>query len=118
MGLIPRGEGAPDADRKWTPAAEPAFRPVDPNELASSCSEACVDLDLAQRVAAMRSIVPDRIVFTTSFGIETSPKNRKISATTTPLVRISVICSLLTDARIVRVRSVTIWISTDGGLDA
>jgi phosphoadenosine phosphosulfate reductase len=70
MGLISRDKGAPDADRKWTPAAEPAFQQVDPNELARSCSEACVDLDLAQRVAAMRCLVPGRIVFTTSFGIE------------------------------------------------
>jgi hypothetical protein len=38
-----------DAYRKWTLA----FKQVDPNELARSCADAGVDLDLAQRVAAM-----------------------------------------------------------------
>jgi phosphoadenosine phosphosulfate reductase len=64
--------GAIDADahRKWTPSAEPGFKPVNAEELARSCSDAFVDLDLAHRVAAIRTVVPGRIVFTTSFGIE------------------------------------------------
>jgi phosphoadenosine phosphosulfate reductase len=64
--------GAIDSEprRKWTPADEPVCEQVSPDELARLCSDAFVDLDLAQRVAALRSIVPGRIVFTTSFGIE------------------------------------------------
>jgi 3'-phosphoadenosine 5'-phosphosulfate sulfotransferase (PAPS reductase)/FAD synthetase len=37
------------------------------NELAT---DACRDLDLTRRVAAIRGIVCGRVVFTTSFGIE------------------------------------------------
>jgi phosphoadenosine phosphosulfate reductase len=43
---------------------------VDPDELARASSDTCRDLDLAQRVAAIRSIVRRRVVFTTSFGLE------------------------------------------------
>jgi phosphoadenosine phosphosulfate reductase len=49
--------------------AEQPHAPADPCELARS-SEACRDLDLAQRIAAIRSIASGRVVFTTSFGIE------------------------------------------------
>jgi phosphoadenosine phosphosulfate reductase len=51
----------------FEPVAEPA---PDPHELARSSSDACLDLDVAQRVAAIRQIVRGRVVFTTSFGIE------------------------------------------------
>jgi phosphoadenosine phosphosulfate reductase len=60
----------PSAYRKWTPAAGPAFPQADPYELARSFSDACVDFDVAQRVAAIRSGARGRVVFTTSFGIE------------------------------------------------
>ena len=51
-------------------AAEPALEKIDPDELARSSADACRDLDLAQRVAAIRNIVRGRVVFTTSFGVE------------------------------------------------
>jgi phosphoadenosine phosphosulfate reductase len=69
MTLISRGEGDPDADQKSKPG-EPTFNPDDLSELTRSRLDACIDLDLAQRVAAIRDIVSGRIVFTTSFGIE------------------------------------------------
>jgi phosphoadenosine phosphosulfate reductase len=50
-------------------SAEPAVEAPDPNELAKS-SDACHGLDLAQRIATIRSIAFGRVVFTTSFGIE------------------------------------------------
>ena len=53
----------------FAPAAEPAADNPDPNELARS-AKACLDFDLAQRIAAIRNIARGRIVFTTSFGIE------------------------------------------------
>jgi hypothetical protein len=34
-----------DAHRKWTPAAEPGFKPVNAEGLARSCSDAFVDLE-------------------------------------------------------------------------
>jgi phosphoadenosine phosphosulfate reductase len=70
MTYFKHGAIDPDAHRKWTPAAQTAFKQANPDELARWCSDAFVDLDLAQRVAAIRGIVPGRIVFTTSFGIE------------------------------------------------
>ena len=54
----------------FAPAPEPTLSKVDPNELATAYSDACQELDLAQRVAVIRSIVRGRVVFTTSFGIE------------------------------------------------
>ena len=53
----------------FTPAAEPAVGNPDPNKLASSI-EACLDFDLAQRIAAILNMARGRVVFTTSFGIE------------------------------------------------
>ena len=53
----------------FAPAAQPAVENPDPNELARA-AVACLDLDLLQRIAAIRSIAYGRVVFTTSFGIE------------------------------------------------
>jgi phosphoadenosine phosphosulfate reductase len=53
----------------FAPAANSAVKSPDRNELARS-SDACLNLDLGQRIAAIRSIASGRIVFTTSFGIE------------------------------------------------
>ena len=51
-------------------APQSAFAKIDPDELAGSSADTYRDLDLAQRVAAIRNIVRGRVVFTTSFGIE------------------------------------------------
>jgi phosphoadenosine phosphosulfate reductase len=50
-------------------AFEPAVENPDSNKLARS-ADICLDLDLAQRIAAIRNIARGRVVFTTSFGIE------------------------------------------------
>jgi phosphoadenosine phosphosulfate reductase len=48
-----------------------AFEPsADPEAPATSSADACLDLQLNHRVAAIRHIVSGRVVFTTSFGIE------------------------------------------------
>jgi phosphoadenosine phosphosulfate reductase len=54
----------------FAPVRQPDLSEADPDELARASSDTCRDLDLAQRVAAIRSIVRGRVVFTTSFGIE------------------------------------------------
>jgi phosphoadenosine phosphosulfate reductase len=54
----------------FAPAVQTDFGEADPSELAKSSSDTCRDLDLAQRVAEIRSIVRGRVVFTTSFSIE------------------------------------------------
>ena len=54
----------------FSSAGQPVSRQVDPDELARASSDTCRDLDLAQRVAAIRSIVRGCVVFTTSFGLE------------------------------------------------
>jgi phosphoadenosine phosphosulfate reductase len=53
----------------FAPAAEPAVENPDSNELARS-ADACLNLDLAERIAAIRNIACGRVVFTTSFSIE------------------------------------------------
>jgi phosphoadenosine phosphosulfate reductase len=48
-----------------------AFAPAtDPSVLAPPSAEPLLDLDLAQRLAMIRSTVRGRVVFTTSFGVE------------------------------------------------
>ena len=53
----------------FMPPAHRAVESLQPSALASSAN-ACGDLDLEPRIAAIRNIVSGRIVFTTSFGIE------------------------------------------------
>jgi phosphoadenosine phosphosulfate reductase len=54
----------------FTPAGDPAVEGSDPDDLALSARNVCLEPHLARRVATIRSIAHGRIVFTTSFGIE------------------------------------------------
>jgi phosphoadenosine phosphosulfate reductase len=54
----------------FAPAGEPGFEAPTPDELARPPSDACLAMDLPQRIAAVRSNLCGRVVFTTSFGIE------------------------------------------------
>ena len=54
----------------FAPAGEPGFEAPTPDELARPPSDACLAMDLPQRIAAVRNNLCGRVVFTTSFGIE------------------------------------------------
>ena len=51
-------------------ARDRAARPADPITPVAPLTDTLADLDLAERIAAVRNTIRGRIVFTTSFGIE------------------------------------------------
>ena len=69
----------------------------------------------------MTAKVPTRASGTVTLGMmvaQTLRRNRKMTITTRPMESMRVNCTSCTEARMVSVRSTTVWTSTEGGMAA